>query len=149
MAEPSAAAEDEGGGTRLAVAIEALGPAFAARAAAGLVAACDALSALPYERCDPTGALLVCGRDHPSVDVLFELTEPVPLGSARAARKLLELSRRDVVPLSDAAATSAACATRSASSWTASPPRTGSVRAAPGSTPPRTTSAGAPARSRS
>jgi hypothetical protein len=73
-----------------------------ARGSAGaLFAACDALSTETYERTETNGTLLLCGRGHPSVEVLLEMTEPAPLRSTRAARKLLQMGRAGVEPLSD------------------------------------------------
>jgi hypothetical protein len=75
----------------------------APEAAGTLFAACDTLSAQAYERSETSGALLLCARGHPCVEVLLEVTEPVPLRSTRAARKALEMSRGGVAPLSDGA----------------------------------------------
>ncbi len=80
---------------------EALQPVAGPDAARALFDACDALSAEAYERGDAKGALLVLARGHPAIDVLLELERPTPLARTRAARKLLELSLGDVLPLSD------------------------------------------------
>lgn len=81
---------------------EALRP-IAGQAADALFDACDALSAEGYEGGDPAGTLLLAARGHPALDELLALADPTPLGATRAARKLLELSRGDVAPLSDGA----------------------------------------------
>src|SRR6266545_584944 len=70
--------------------------------AGALFAACDSLSTETYERTETNGTLLLCGRGHPSIEVLLEMTEPVPLRRTRAARKLLQMSRAGVQPLCDA-----------------------------------------------
>ena len=68
-----------------------------------IFAACDILSREPYERQEAHGSLLLSARDHPSIDVLVQLLDPVPLRSRRAARKALQLCRAPVVPLCDGA----------------------------------------------
>lgn len=82
---------------------DALAGVATPEAAAALFAACDVLSTEAYERSETSATLLLCARGHPSVEVLLELVEPVPVRSARAARKALQLSREPVAPLSDGA----------------------------------------------
>jgi hypothetical protein len=82
---------------------EALRPLVAPEAGGAALAACDALSAASYERGETTGVLLFCQRGHPCVEVLLEMTEPVPILATRAARKALELGLGEVAPLCDGA----------------------------------------------
>ena len=93
--------EDDRRRTASAVMADALGKVIATEAAGALFAACDALSAESYERGETHGSLVLCARNHPCLDVLLEMTEPVPVRSTRAARKVLEMSRGGVAPLSD------------------------------------------------
>jgi hypothetical protein len=81
--------------------VDAFRGVAAPEAAATLPDALDALCGTAYERGETQGALLLCGRGHPAVEALLEMTEPVPLRSTRAARKALELCCGDVAPLSD------------------------------------------------
>jgi hypothetical protein len=83
--------------------VDALRGVTAPEVAATLPDVLDELCGTAYERAETQGALLLCGRGHPAVEVLLEMTEPVPLRSTRAARKALELCRDEVAPLSDGA----------------------------------------------
>ncbi|MET8527167.1 hypothetical protein [Micromonospora sp. NPDC005172] len=56
----------------------------------------NALSALPYEGRSGLGFLLLAAPDTPGVEVAMRLGTPVPLGSTRAVRKLLEASSDNV-----------------------------------------------------
>ncbi|MBZ4414681.1 diadenylate cyclase [Myxococcus sp. XM-1-1-1] len=79
-------------------------PVFAGGKVEGLGALfsiCDALSAEPYERSETHATLFVCKQEHPSIEPLLEMVEPVELRSARAARKVLQMSAAGLSMLSD------------------------------------------------
>jgi hypothetical protein len=82
---------------------QALRTVGAPRAARSLFVACGRLSTEAYEQGEAKGSLLLCTRGHPSVEVLLELVDPVPVRSARAARKVFQLSHGRVMPLCDGA----------------------------------------------
>jgi len=79
-------------------------PVFAGgdlRGLGGLFSACESLSLAPYERSETYATLLVCRQDHPSIEPVLALAEPVALRSARAARKLLQMSGEGISILCD------------------------------------------------
>jgi hypothetical protein len=58
--------------------------------------ACNSLASLKYEQVAGSGCLVVARRQHDSLHPVITFANPVALGNARGARKLLELSSGDI-----------------------------------------------------
>jgi hypothetical protein len=57
---------------------------------------CNTLSSQKYEGATSVGRLILARKDHAAVRTQTAFAAPIPVGSARAMRKLLELSRLDL-----------------------------------------------------
>lgn len=73
------------------------GELFASALKTGL----DALAAQPYEGRSGAGSIVIAARDHPALDVVVRLDNPVSVTQTRAMRKLLEMSSDDLELLTD------------------------------------------------
>ncbi len=69
----------------------------------GLFEACNTISSLRYEGEDGVGRMLIARKEHPNIEVILELSDPVLLQDYRAVRKLLEVSSDDMSLLCDSA----------------------------------------------
>ena len=62
---------------------------------------CSTISSLYYERSAGSGRILLASKDHPAVKRIVSFETPAKLKNVRAARKLLQLSFKDISILSD------------------------------------------------
>ena len=53
---------------------------------------CNYISSLKYEGDSTIGKLIICKEDHPNINVLLRLTNPIQLRDHRKVRKLLEIA---------------------------------------------------------
>ncbi len=53
---------------------------------------CNYISSLKYEGDSTIGKLIICKEDHPNINVLLKLTNPIKLKDHRKVRKLLEIA---------------------------------------------------------
>ena len=53
---------------------------------------CNYLSSLKYEGDFSVGKIVICKDDHPNIDIVLKLTEPIQLQNHRGVRKLLEIT---------------------------------------------------------
>lgn len=53
---------------------------------------CNYISSLKYEGDSTIGKLIICKEDHPNINVLLRLTNPIQLKDHRKVRKLLEIA---------------------------------------------------------
>jgi hypothetical protein len=67
----------------------------------GLFNACTTISSLRYEKSAGSGCMVLCRKDHPSVDSKISLVNPPVLSRYRAARKLFQLASGDLSLHSD------------------------------------------------
>jgi hypothetical protein len=63
--------------------------------------ACSTISSLGYEKSVASGRMILCRRDHPSLNPLISLIKPEKLSRYRAARKLFQLASGDLSLHSD------------------------------------------------
>ena len=62
---------------------------------------CNYISSLKYEGDSSVGKMIICKADHPNIDIVLKLTEPVLLRNYRGVRKLLEIASGELRLYSD------------------------------------------------
>ncbi|WP_052508624.1 diadenylate cyclase [Bacillus cereus] len=62
---------------------------------------CHNISSMKYEGEEGKGKLVICKKDHPAVNMLITLKNPVELRNKRATRELLEISTENKYLISD------------------------------------------------
>jgi hypothetical protein len=67
----------------------------------GLYEACNIIASLRYEGEEGWGKMVVASKNHPNVQLMLELKEPIKVSDFRKVRKFLELSDDDLLIISD------------------------------------------------
>jgi len=69
----------------------------------GLFDRCNGVSSLTYEGSSGAGHMVIARKDHPAIEVLVALKDPVPMREERWVRKLVQVASGGLALLSDSA----------------------------------------------
>jgi hypothetical protein len=70
-------------------------------AVGGLYDACTTIAALRHEKAESVGGLVFAKREHPALNVVVRFQTPIPVRTASWARKILQLTSKELLLLCD------------------------------------------------
>jgi hypothetical protein len=70
-------------------------------AVGGLYDACTTIASLRHEKAESVGGLVLGKREHPALNVVVRFRTPIPLRTASWTRKILQLTSKELLLLSD------------------------------------------------